>query len=83
MASAKHIGKVLLKVRENANDEHSKPISVLPRFYCNPNMSYLIVGALGGFGLELVDWLIIRGCKKIVLSSSRGMTNSYQATRLK
>ena len=31
MASGKHIGKVLLKIRENATDLKSLPISVLPR----------------------------------------------------
>lgn len=83
MASGKHIGKVLLKIRENATDSKSLPISVLPRVYCDPKMSYLIVGGLGGFGLELADWLVLRGCRKIAFSSSRGVSNAYQASRIK
>lgn len=83
MASAKHIGKVLLKLRNIATDVESLPISVFPRVYCDYYDSYIIVGGLGGFGLELADWLILRGCKKLVLSSSRGITNSYQAARIK
>lgn len=83
MASGKHIGKVLLKIRENATDVESLPISVLPRIYCDQNKTFLLVGGLGGFGLELADWLILRGCRKLVMSSSRGITNSYQASRIK
>lgn len=83
LASGKHIGKVLLKIRENEGDELSLPIAVLPRVFCDEIMSYIIIGGLGGFGLELADWLVLRGCKKLVLSSSRGVTNGYQAVRIK
>jgi fatty acid synthase, animal type len=83
MGSGKHIGKVLLKIRENPTDEESLPISVLQRVYCDTNESFVIVGGLGGFGLELADWLILRGCRNLVMSSSRGVTNSYQESRIK
>jgi fatty acid synthase len=83
MASGKHIGKVLLKMRQNADDTCSLPIKMMPRVYCNKDESYIIVGGLGGFGLELADWLILRGCRKLVMSSSRGITNAYQASRIK
>jgi fatty acid synthase, animal type len=83
LASAKHMGKVLLKIRENENENASLPITVVPRVYCSPRMSYIIPGGLGGFGLELADWLVLRGCKKLVLSSSRGITKQYQAYRIK
>lgn len=83
MASGKHIGKVLLKMRENADDTSSLPIKMIPRVYCSTEESFVIVGGLGGFGLELADWLILRGCRKLVLSSSRGVTNAYQASRIK
>lgn len=75
--------KVLLKIRENEADAGSLPIAVSPRFYCNPQLSYIIVGGLGGFGLELANWLVLRGCRKLVLSSSRGITKQYQAFRIK
>lgn len=35
-------------------------------------------GGLGGFGLELAGWLIIRGARNIVLSSRNGLKNGYQ-----
>ncbi len=83
MGSGKHIGKVLLKMRDNVNDTVSLPIKMMPRVYCSKEESYVIVGGLGGFGLELADWLILRGCTKLIMSSSRGITNSYQAARIK
>jgi fatty acid synthase, animal type len=83
LASGKHIGKVLLKIRENESDAATVPISVIPRVYCSPNYSYIIPGGLGGFGLELADWLVLRGCRKLVMSSSRGITKQYQAYRIK
>jgi fatty acid synthase len=43
----------------------------------------LIVGGLGGFSLELADWLVLRGCRKLVLSSRRGLSKQYQAYRMK
>jgi len=83
LASGKHVGKVLLKMRENCFDLATLPLTIVPRVYCKPNCSYIIPGGLGGFGLELADWLVLRGCKKLVLSSSRGITKQYQAYRIK
>lgn len=83
LASGKHMGKVLLQVRENEQDEYTLPIAVIPRTYCNPQLSYVVPGGLGGFGMELADWLTMRGCRKLVLSSSRGITKQYQAYRIR
>ncbi|GAB0094756.1 Fatty acid synthase [Sergentomyia squamirostris] len=83
LASGKHMGKVLLKMREHENDKISLPITVTPRINCDFDFSYIIPGGLGGFGLELADWLVIRGARKLVLSSSRGITKQYQAYRIK
>lgn len=83
LSTGKHVGKVVLKIRENQYDEYSVAIPAIPRVYCNPSMVYVIPGGLGGFGLELADWLVIRGARKLVLSSSRGITKSYQSYRIK
>lgn len=37
------------------------------------------IGGLGGFGLELANWLVFRGATKIVLTSRSGITTGYQA----
>ena len=83
LASGKHIGKVVLQIRKNESDAMTLPITVLARVYCNSEYSYIIPGGLGGFGLELADWLVLRGCRKLVLSSSRGITKQYQTYRIK
>jgi fatty acid synthase, animal type len=83
MASGKHIGKVVLKIRENPEDEFSLPIEVCSRVYFDSNESYILIGGLGGFGLELADWMILRGCRKLLLSSRRGISNSYQSWRIR
>lgn len=51
--------------------------------YCNPEHSYVIVGGLGGFGMELTHWLLTRGARKVVLSSRNGVVKGYQALRIK
>jgi fatty acid synthase len=83
MANGKHIGKILIQLRENEKSLETLPIKVKPCVHCFANESFIIVGGLGGFGLELADFLVLRGCKNLILSSSRGITNPYQAYRIK
>ncbi|CAG9771436.1 unnamed protein product [Ceutorhynchus assimilis] len=52
------------------------------RYNCDIDKTYIICGGLGGFGLELADWLILRGCKNLVLTSRNGIKNGYQAYRI-
>ncbi|XP_062234915.1 fatty acid synthase [Platichthys flesus] len=87
MAQGKHIGKVLLQVRNEesgAEVQTASPLSLLAirRTYCVPSHSYIITGGLGGFGLELAQWLIERGARKLVLTSRSGIRNGYQAKRV-
>ncbi|KAF4517409.1 hypothetical protein B566_EDAN005018 [Ephemera danica] len=87
MASGNHIGKILIRIREEERNELVCPeqrlVDAVSRFYCDPHKSYVIVGGLGGFGLELADWLVLRGARKLVLSTRSGVTNGYQAFRLR
>ncbi|XP_028050812.1 fatty acid synthase [Monomorium pharaonis] len=83
MAAGKHIGKVLLKIRDEEPKKRvlstPKTVAAIPRTYINPEKSYILVGGLGGFGLELADWMIARGAKFIVLVSRSGIRTGYQA----
>ncbi|XP_015587765.1 fatty acid synthase [Cephus cinctus] len=83
MASGKHIGKVLLKIRDEEPKKVVMPapktVAAIPRTYMNPEKSYVLVGGLGGFGLELANWMITRGAKNIVLTSRSGIRTGYQA----
>ncbi|MCL4131183.1 UNVERIFIED_CONTAM: hypothetical protein GTU68_059005 [Idotea baltica] len=53
------------------------------RLWPKPDMVYVITGGLGGLGLELADWLLLRGARKIVLTSRRGVATGYQALCVK
>ncbi|GJQ79765.1 hypothetical protein Trydic_g23238 [Trypoxylus dichotomus] len=83
----KHIGKVLIKIRDEEDqkvcDVPKMLFKATPRFYCNPESSYLICGGLGGFGLELADLLILRGARKLLLTSRSGLSNGYQKYRIR
>ncbi|XP_043486066.1 fatty acid synthase [Polistes fuscatus] len=83
MATGKHIGKVLLKIRDEEPQKvvqpFSKTVAAIPRTYMNPDKSYILVGGLGGFGLELANWMITRGAKHVVLTSRSGIRTGYQA----
>jgi fatty acid synthase len=83
MATGKHIGKVLIKIRDEEPKKHLMPtpkiVAAIPRTYMNPEKSYVLVGGLGGFGLELANWMIARGAKFIVLVSRSGIRTGYQA----
>eukprot|EP00079_Xenopus_tropicalis_P028199 XP_012822994.1 PREDICTED: fatty acid synthase [Xenopus tropicalis] len=86
MAQGKHIGKVLIKVRDEEAEQHYKSdilqISAIPRTSFPSTKSYIITGGLGGFGLELAQWLIERGAKNLVLTSRSGVRNGYQAKQI-
>ena len=43
----------------------------------------IFAGGLGGFGLELADWLVLQGARKLVLSSRTGVRTGYQSLRMK
>lgn len=82
LIGGKHIGKVIIKVRDNPEAAETLPVRVLSQVYFKPHMSYVIPGGLGGFGMELADWMALRGARKLVLSSSRGISKDYQSYRI-
>lgn len=90
IASGKHIGKVVLKIRdeelpdENGCLEVQPPLELpsIPRTVFYRHKSYIITGGLGGFGLELIDWMISREARHFVVTSRSGVKDFYQKTRL-
>uniref|UniRef100_A0A1I8BMW0 Fatty acid synthase n=1 Tax=Meloidogyne hapla TaxID=6305 RepID=A0A1I8BMW0_MELHA len=83
MSAGKHKGKVLIQIRDEEENRLSLPskmfVRAVCRTLCNPQYVYLITGGLGGFGLELAQWLINRGARKLVLTSRKGIRTGYQA----
>ncbi|KAM6164687.1 fatty acid synthase [Rhynchocyon petersi] len=88
MAQGKHIGKVVIQVHEE--EQGTTPPDVRPtltmaisKTFCPPHKSYIITGGLGGFGLELAQWLVLRGAQKLVLTSRSGIRTGYQAKQVR
>ncbi|KAK9497321.1 hypothetical protein O3M35_004661 [Rhynocoris fuscipes] len=85
MATGKHMGKVLIKVFDLPPEQiisQKNVIEAKARFHCLDDKSYIVAGGLGGFGLELSDWLVLRGCKNLILNSRKGVVNGYQSMRI-
>lgn len=74
MFTGKHMGKVIIKMNSIETLSTRKVVKTT-HFY--PNKSYLVIGGLGGFGLEVVQWLTERGANKIILNSRRGVRDIY------
>lgn len=54
-------------------------MTAVSRAFCLAHKSYVITGGLGGFGLELAQWLVLRGARKLVLTSRSGIRTGEQA----
>uniref|UniRef100_A0A8C2UFP2 Fatty acid synthase n=1 Tax=Coturnix japonica TaxID=93934 RepID=A0A8C2UFP2_COTJA len=81
MAQGKHIGKVMIKEKQYPLRSEPVKLSAISRTSCPPTKSYIITGGLGGFGLELAQWLIERGAQKLVLTSRSGIRTGEQKTQ--
>ncbi|XP_063924547.1 fatty acid synthase-like [Zophobas morio] len=83
MMTGKHIGKILIKLRNEEEDSVSTfHMMSNPRFHCDVRYTYVVIGGLGGVGLELGDWLVLRGARKLVLTSRSGIQTGYQQQRI-
>ena len=85
MTTGKHIGKIILKMREEENMKvvvkgytPSQVLKATTKTYFDEKKVYIITGGLGGFGLELLHWMLHLGARKFVLTSRRGIKSKYQ-----
>jgi fatty acid synthase, animal type len=83
LTSNKNMGKVLCQMRDNEKAECTTPITVIPKIYYNSQLSYVICGGCDGLGVELADWLVIRGCRKLIFTSNIGISKNYWNYRTK
>jgi acyl transferase domain-containing protein/NADPH:quinone reductase-like Zn-dependent oxidoreductase/NAD(P)-dependent dehydrogenase (short-subunit alcohol dehydrogenase family)/SAM-dependent methyltransferase/acyl carrier protein len=70
MAQGKHVGKVLVTFPEAFLPPRGEPLR--PAFAINPEGSYLITGAFGGFGKVVAQWLVEGGARHLVLAGRSG-----------
>jgi NADPH:quinone reductase-like Zn-dependent oxidoreductase/acyl carrier protein len=69
MAQAKHVGKVVISMREQGvsiDPLHEESIAF------RPDATYLITGGFGGLGLILARWIIEHGGRNVVLMGRSG-----------
>ncbi len=68
-SQAKHIGKIVVDFKDQMVMAHPAKESLADKIHQG---SMLITGAFGGFGIELVRWLVQQGAQNLVLVSRRG-----------
>ena len=75
MAQAKHVGKLIVSIRnsEGLPVQHAARASSI-----DADASYLITGGLGGFGLAVADRLAQRGARHLALVGRSGPSPSAQ-----
>jgi fatty acid synthase len=90
MTTGKHIGKIVIKMREEESFKvalkgfnPSTTLIATVKTHFDPKKVYIITGGLGGFGLELMRLMSFNGAKKFVLTSRSGIKTNYQRVILK
>ncbi|CAL1277493.1 unnamed protein product [Larinioides sclopetarius] len=87
MAKGVHVGKVLLKIRDEEQSKIVVPkclkLPAAPETLFYHNKVYIIIGGLGGFGMEVTKWIISRGGHNIILTSRYGARTPYHFFCLK
>ncbi|CAF4240304.1 unnamed protein product, partial [Rotaria sordida] len=63
-------------------DESRPLIRALRKTWFSSNKIYIITGGLGGFGLELTEWLVERGARNLILCSRSGIRTGYQLKKI-
>ncbi|MBS2038799.1 SDR family NAD(P)-dependent oxidoreductase [bacterium] len=68
LSQARHIGKVVLKAET--------PDTVLPYWRPTADGTYIVTGGMGGFGREVVLWLLKKGAGKVAVLSRTPQAHS-------
>lgn len=61
----------------------TSPVLPRERVLLNPLQTYIITCGLGSFGLELVEWAIEHGARRVILTTKYGVRTGYQARKLR
>ena len=78
LSAAKHLGKILLQLREDDGTLISSchQIPFKPSQLFRSEGSYVIVGGTGGLGLNIAKWMTEHGARHILLLSRSGTIHS-------
>ncbi len=64
MQKSGHLGKIVVRPRDPGSLPQSQNVA---RFAADPAGVHVIVGGMGGLGIEIARWLVRRGARKLVL----------------
>lgn len=64
MQKSGHLGKVVIRPRAARGLPAKRPARL---FRANPNGAHVIIGGTGGLGVEVAQWLVRRGARRLVL----------------
>lgn len=78
--SSTSVVKVLIRMPDSNEIAN---LRVKNKFVANPKSVYIITGGLGGVGLELANWMIMRGVRNLVIASRRRALSPYAQQRIK
>ncbi|KAF2886940.1 hypothetical protein ILUMI_19233 [Ignelater luminosus] len=76
------IGKIIMKLSDNVKLSQLS-INNMNRFVCNPDNSYLIYGGTLDMWIDILEWLVFRDGKKVVISSKSKPEQVHVDRRLK
>ncbi|KAL8848055.1 MAG: hypothetical protein Q9221_006915 [Calogaya cf. arnoldii] len=75
MQKGQHIGKIVVNMPENPAELEATPN--VKKITFQPDVSYLLVGGLGGLGRSVASWLVQNGAKHLIFfSRSAGKVSS-------
>jgi hypothetical protein len=73
MQKGQHIGKIVIKFPENADDLPTAPVR--EKLELRSDVSYFLPGGLGGLGLSIAVWLVEHGARYLIFMSRSGGNN--------
>ena len=76
-----HFGKILISMESSASS--TSPVEVEQKVYFRSDRLYVVVGGLGGIGFEVVNWIVARGGRNIMILSRSNQKNGFHAYNLR
>ncbi len=75
MQNGQHIGKIVVTMPKSPQELNVT--AVKQEFHLRPEMSYFLVGGMGGLGRAISTWMVERGARNLIfLSRSAGKSES-------
>ncbi|GAB1218268.1 hypothetical protein ATERTT37_007522 [Aspergillus terreus] len=71
MQGGQHMGKIVIKMPDHPSELPMSRMHETARYF-SPDVSYLLVGGLGGLGRAVATWMAEKGAKHIIFLSPSG-----------